>query len=344
MGKQQDKTKVLAENFSGLFLDLDGVCYLGEEPAPNAAQGLARASAMGLQSVFITNNSSRSPEVVAEHLTRIGIPTSADRVVNSAMSTANQMQKYLPAGARVLCIGGEGLRKALHDAGFDVVFSADANPLAVAQGLSQDVGWAELSEACLAIKAGAKYFATNIDATLPKERGEMIGNGSLVAAVRNATGVNPISSGKPDRYIYEFAAAHAKMKSALAVGDRLNTDIAGAVNGAIPSIHVLTGVNSALDVVLAPAGERPTYLGLDLLDLTLHYPEVLVNHDGSVDVGQAHAEICDNQVRLNGSPVGDVVTLNQYRAITAAVWNFVGAAGAVGQSEQLGLPDFTVVR
>lgn len=344
MQKQLADTKALAEKFSGLFLDLDGVCYLGEVPAPNAPEGLARARAFGLEFAFITNNSARTPEVVASHLTRIGIPTSAETVVNSAMSTAHQMREYLPAGAKVLCVGGEGLRKALYDAGFDVVFSADENPSAVAQGLSQDVGWAELSEACLAIKAGAKYFATNIDATLPKERGEMIGNGSLVAAVRNATGVEPISSGKPNRYIYEFAGEYTGTTKALAVGDRLNTDIAGAVNGNIPSLHVLTGVNSARDVVLAPASQRPTYLALDLLDLSLPYPETVTHQDGSVDVADTHVCIEDGKVLLDGSSVGEALSLNQYRAIAAAVWNFVGDAGAVGQSEALSLPDFTVVR
>ncbi|XCB30164.1 HAD-IIA family hydrolase [Arcanobacterium hippocoleae] len=283
--------KTLVENFAGLFLDLDGVCYLGDAPAPNAPEGLEKARKLGVKQAFITNNSGRTPEVVAEHLTRIGIPASPDTVVNSAMSTADQMLAYLQPGTRVLCVGGEGLRKALSDVGFEIVTSADAAPSAAVQGLSQDVGWQELSEVCLAVKAGAKYFATNIDATIPKERGEMLGNGSLVAAVKNAAGVTPISSGKPDRYIYEYAAKHTGLKQVLAVGDRLNTDIAGAVNARIPSLHVLTGVNSARDVVLAPESERPTYLGIDMLDLSKPYPEVALDHDGTARVGNAQAAV-----------------------------------------------------
>lgn len=344
MTQLETKVDVLAQKFSGLFLDLDGVCYLGEIAAPNASKGLAQVRKLGLRQAFITNNSGRTAQVVATHLTDIGIPAKAEEVITSAMSTADQMLNYLPLGANVLCIGGEGIKKALLEAGFKIVSSADSAPAAVVQGLDANIGWHELSEVALAIKAGAQYFATNLDATIPKERGEMLGNGSLVAAVKNATEVSPISSGKPDSYIYEFARKITGFKDVLAVGDRLNTDIAGAVNSRIPSIHVLTGVNTARDVVLAPAVERPTYLGIDMLDICLPYPEISVDISGDVNVEGSVAAIRDGKVKVDGAPIGAELTLNQYRAVASVVWNLVGDNGAIGCEEKLGIPDFKVVR
>ncbi len=266
--------KALIDNFDGLFLDLDGVCYLGAKLAPNADTALAAAKERGAKAFYITNNSSRTPVVIAEHLTRIGIPTQPETVVNSALAAVAEFKADIPAGAKVLAVGGIGIKEALANAGYEVVTSADDQPVAVLQGLSEDVGWAQLSEAVIAIKAGAQHFATNLDGTLPKERGEMIGNGSLVAAVTNATQLPVRASGKPYPFIYHYAAEISGLTHPLAVGDRLNTDIAGAVAAGIPSLHVLTGVSQAREVVLASAEEQPTFLAFDMEALNQPYPEI----------------------------------------------------------------------
>ncbi|MDR6938601.1 HAD-IIA family hydrolase [Arcanobacterium hippocoleae] len=344
MNQISNEADPLIAEYDGLFLDLDGVCYLGEVPAPNAPQALTKVKELGKHLAFITNNSGRSPEVVAAHLNRIGIPAQVQMVVNSAMSSAAQMRQILPAGARVLRVGGDGIRQALAAADFVQVDSADEQPIAVIQGLSADVGWSELSEACLAIKAGAQYFATNIDATIPKERGEMLGNGSLVAAVRNATGVEPISSGKPASYIYEFTHKHTGLVNVLAVGDRLNTDIAGAVNAQIPSVHVLTGVNTGRDVALAAPAERPNFLALDLLDLLVPYPEVCVLDDGSVCVGQSIAKIIADTIYVDEKKVGSGVTLDQYRAIVHLAWNLIDTGHYEIEDLSRIIPEFQVLR
>lgn len=258
-----------------LLLDLDGTTYLGAVAAPNAPQALAEAKKAGARTMYLTNNSGRSPQVVADHLSSIGIATAPSEVLNSSQVAARTAEKLLPSGAKVLLIGGEGLRAAFAQTSFCIVTCADDKPQAVVQGLSESVGWAELSEAALAIsKYGAMHIATNLDATLPRERGEMIGNGSLVACISNATGTTPINCGKPEPAMFSIGSEIAQARKPLAVGDRLNTDIAGAVAAGIPCFHVLTGVCDARAIMTAEPSWRPSYLGIDLLDLNSPQPAV----------------------------------------------------------------------
>ncbi|NUT52998.1 MAG: HAD hydrolase-like protein, partial [Saccharothrix sp.] len=148
--------------------------------------------------------------------------------------------------------------------GFEPVDRADG-ALAVVQGLSPDLSWRELAEACVAIRRdGAHWIACNVDATLPTERGLLPGNGSLVAALRTATGVEPLVAGKPATPLLEQAAKSAGAQRPLVVGDRLDTDIAGAVNAGMDSLLVLTGVSTEEEAMSLPEDRRPTYVGADL--------------------------------------------------------------------------------
>ena len=140
-------------------------------------------------------------------------------------------------------VGAQSFKDLAAAAGLRVVASADDNPQAVVQGHNPETGWAQLSEAALAIQRGALYFASNLDSTLPAERGFLVGNGSMVAAVVNATGVSPSSAGKPEPAMFFLAAQSLGSTAPLAVGDRLNTDIAGGVAAGMPCLHVLTGVS-----------------------------------------------------------------------------------------------------
>jgi hypothetical protein len=140
-------------------------------------------------------------------------------------------------------------------------------PVAVIQGLSMTIGWPDLAEAALAIRSGALWVTSNLDATLPTERGLLPGNGSLVAALRTATGSEPLVAGKPAPALMHDALARGDFASPLVVGDRLDTDIAGANAADLPSLMVLTGVNDARDALYAVPDQRPTYLGADLRSL-----------------------------------------------------------------------------
>ena len=256
----------LAQQHDCLLLDLDGTVFRGHAPTTGAVETL---EGIECRALFVTNNASRSADEVAAHLCELGFAaTTADDVVTSAQSAARMLAARLPAGAKVLVVGTDALAAEVAANGLAPVRSFVDEPVAVVQGLSMTIGWAELAEATLAIRAGALWVTANLDVTLPTERGLVPGNGSFVAALRAATGTEPLVAGKPAPALMQDALARGDFRTPLVVGDRLDTDIAGANAAGLPSLMVLTGVNTALDAVRADADERPTYLGEDLRALT----------------------------------------------------------------------------
>lgn len=250
--------------YDSLLFDLDGTVWEGGRLLPDAAEVINTSS---LPVMYITNNASRGPDVVAEMLTKLGIPTSTDQVLTSAQAAVEFAQQNLPPQMAVYVLGSESFKELARQGGFRVVDSADDAPQAVLHGHTPETCWAQLSEAALSIQRGALYFASNLDTTLPMERGLMIGNGSLVAAVATATGVQPTSAGKPEPAMFYSAAKKLDSTRPLAVGDRLNTDIAGGVAAGMDTFHVCTGVSQHWALLHAEAQERPTYLARGLADL-----------------------------------------------------------------------------
>lgn len=251
----------LAQQHDCLLLDLDGTLFRGHEPTPDAVETLATITA---RSLFVTNNASRSADEVAGHLREMGFDATADAVVTSAQSAARMLAGRLPAGSKVLVLGTESLAGEIARAGLDPVRLFKDKPVAVVQGLSMAICWQDLAEAALAIRAGALWVTANLDPTLPTERGLLPGNGSMVAALRAATDVEPLVAGKPFPALMQDALARGRFATPLVVGDRLDTDIAGANAAGLPSLMVLTGVSTAADAVRAAPPLRPTYIGADL--------------------------------------------------------------------------------
>ncbi len=254
-------SQALVDKYDALLLDLDGTVFAGHQALPNAVDTLDR---LDIPRFFVTNNASRRPAEVAAHLRDLGFDATDDLVVTSAQSGARLLSEHLPPGSRALVIGTDGLAQEVREVGIGVTRSADDRPAAVIQGHSTETGWAQLSEAALAIRAGALWVATNVDATLPSERGLLVGNGSMVAALRNATGKEPLVAGKPAAPLMADAIARAAANSPLVVGDRLDTDIEGAHAVGIESALVLTGVSTVTDLLAAPPEQRPTYVIDDL--------------------------------------------------------------------------------
>ena len=224
------------------MLDLDGVVYVGAGAVPAAPLALAAAREAGMRLAFVTNNAARPPAAVVAHLVELGIPAVVEEVITSAQTAAHYLARQLPPGSPVLVIGTTGLVEALQERGLTPVFSAEDQPLAVVQGYSPELSWRQLAEGMVAIRQGAQWVATNLDATVPSPRGPLPGNGSLVAALRHATGIEPFATGKPDPTMHAETVERTRAQRPIVVGDRLDTDIEGATRVGCASLLVLSGV------------------------------------------------------------------------------------------------------
>lgn len=256
----------VVDGYDLVILDLDGVVFLIDRPIHGAAQAVEQVRALGVPVIFATNNASRRAGEVADLLSGMGVPARAEEVFTSAAAAARILAERFEPGAPILVVGAEALRDEVLAAGLSVAAGAEDKPVAVVQGYGPKVGWAELAEATLAVRAGALWVATNADRTLPSPRGALPGNGSLVAAVATALGRQPdIVVGKPSPGLFQ-AAARGRNRP-LVVGDRLDTDIAGAHQAGLDSMLVLTGVSSLADLAAVPSEQRPTYIAPDLSGL-----------------------------------------------------------------------------
>jgi ribonucleotide monophosphatase NagD (HAD superfamily) len=194
----------------------------------------------------------------------LGVRTVAEEVLTSAQAAVELLTKQVPAGAAILVVGSAALVAAVESAGLRPVMEASDQPVAVVQGHSPETGWVRLAEACLAIRGGALWIACNVDRTLPTERGLLPGNGAMVAALQAATDREPTVAGKPARQLLDTAVQRTGAQRPLVVGDRLDTDIAGARAAGLDSLLVLSGVSDAAELLAAPPEQRPSHLGADL--------------------------------------------------------------------------------
>jgi glycerol-1-phosphatase len=311
-----DRTETPLSRYDALLLDLDGTVYRGDAAIDGAEQAVRAAHDAGVSVRFVTNNASRTPNDVADHLNRIGIPSKPDEVTTSAQAGAGLLVDRVPKGARVLVLGTDALAGEAEERGFAPVREFGDGVAAVLQGLSQDLGWRDLAEACLAIRAGALWIACNVDATLPTERGLMPGNGALVAAVRTATDAQPLVAGKPERPLMDDAIRATGASHPLAVGDRLDTDIAGGNGVGVDSLLVLTGVATATDLLSAPAKLRPTFVSKDLggVSQPIGDIEIAAHPDWTAEVGG------DDRLTLRHTGDGEPDALAALRTLCAAWW------------------------
>jgi glycerol-1-phosphatase len=255
----------LVDPYDLVIFDLDGVVYLGTDPIPGAVEAINKLRAEGRRLAYATNNASRRPAEVARLLGSLGLDAAATDVVTSAQAAAALLAERLAPGSRVLVIGADALRTEVAEVGLEPVATAQDQPAAVVQGYGSGVGWADLAEAAVAVRAGALWVVTNADRTLPSPRGPLPGNGSLVAALVTALDREPDAVvGKPEPVLFERAARRAGASRSLVVGDRLDTDIEGAHRAGMDSLLVLTGVAVPEDLISAAPERLPTFAGRDL--------------------------------------------------------------------------------
>lgn len=259
-------------NIQALIIDMDGVLWEGNRPLPGLKDFFKCIRKKNMPFILATNNASLTQEQYISKLEIMGVSISPSEILTSSMATAHYLsEQTIPDSSTIFVIGEQGLRLPLIKKGYTLIdsFQSDANPVDfVICGLDRSVTWDKLADATLHINSGAKFIATNADTTLPTERGPVLGNGAILAALQSATQVSPLIIGKPEPIMYQQAIKllNVAPEKTIAIGDRLNTDILGAVNTGIRSIMVLTGISSEED--LKSIDYQPSWIMPDLQAIT----------------------------------------------------------------------------
>lgn len=304
---------------AGLF-DLDGVVYLGPEVIPGAAECIGELRQRNIRVGFVTNNAARAPKAVAEHLTELGVQAAEDDVVASSQAVARLMASRLPEGAPVLVTGTRALADQITAVGLAVVNSSADSPMAVVQGYDPNMTWPRLEDAGHAIQNGATWFVSNTDANRPTNKGLVPGAGPMVDVVGSVVDVEPIIAGKPYPPLMEESVIRLGAKHPLFVGDRIDTDIMGAVGVGMDSLFVFTGAHGKQDLLDARADGRPTHIGYDLHAMIAPARVTQVS-EGSATVNGVTASIVDGVATLGAVPADREGQLDALWAVLQLVWN-----------------------
>ncbi len=314
-------TEPLDRCYDLAMLDLDGVVYIGPDAVPGAPEHVAAARAAGMRVAFITNNASRPPAAVAEHLRELGVGAGPDDVVTSAQAAARVLLDRLGEGARVVVLGGRGLADAVSEAGL-VQVGVEDDAEAVVTGYGPDVLWGQIMRAAVRIRDGLWWVASNTDLTFPTTFGVAPGHGVLVETLRRFTEVEPVIAGKPSRPLLDETVRRCGGGRPLMVGDRLDTDIEGARAAGVDSLLVMTGVTGLAELVAAGPELRPTYVSADLAGLDQPQPAPEVS-EGEVSLGGWSARVDDGGLAVDGAGERD----DWWRVVAVAAWRHLDATG-----------------
>ena len=269
----------LFANINTLIIDMDGVLWHGDQPLPGLIEFFQTLRERQTRFILATNNASQTAEQYVNKLARMGVAVDSGEILTSAMATALYLaQRTDPASTRVFVIGEKGATEPLIQQGFTLTGLYEVDSPAgngakvradyVICGMDRELTWHKLATAALNINAGAKFIGTNPDTSLPTELGFTHGNGAILAALQAATGVAPTIIGKPEPLMYQQALALLGVapSETIAIGDRLETDILGAVRAGISSLMVLTGVSSEED--LETSDYQPDWVLPDIRAIT----------------------------------------------------------------------------
>jgi len=251
----------------GLIIDMDGVLWRGKNWLPGVEDFFKQQRRMNRKLMLVTNNATASAEGTAARLGEIGVQLEQREVLTSSIATAYYLREHLPTGTRVFPIGEQALRSALSEAGFTLLDSADQVEVVVI-GYDREINFQKLTLAAIAIEHGAWFVGTNPDPNFPIPEGLAPGNGAFIGLLQVTTGVEPLIIGKPEPLLYQQAASAMQLDPGeiLVIGDRLSTDILGAIRAGMASALLLTGVTSAEEA--AQSDIQASWLFEDLLALT----------------------------------------------------------------------------
>ena len=319
----EETTTPIVEAHDLVMFDLDGVVYVGDTAVDGAAAHIDRVREAGCHVAFVTNNASRTPDKVAAKLGKVGVTAAAGDVVTSAQAAARVLADEHGAGAKILLLGGEGLRVALLDAGLEPVDDPDG-AVAVVSGYGPDVRWRDIMRASTLVRDGLPYVASNTDMTIPTPYGLAPGHGVLVRTISGFAGVEPVVAGKPEKPLMEETVRRVGGARPIMVGDRLDTDIEGAHAIDVPSLLVLTGVSGLDDLVAATPELRPTYISPTLEGLFEPHPVPHEVEGGGAELNGWSAAVDDGRLTVSGSGSD----ADWWRVVATVSWQHLDAAGS----------------
>ena len=314
MSSFKSASPILAKAYDTALLDLDGVVYIGDDAVPGVIGALNQAhDDFGMTLTCVTNNASRSPQRVAQHLQELGLKVSAVDVVTSAQAGAAELAKLIPQGSNVFVLGSKDLAREVELVGLNPSHDESITYDALIQGYWPDMPWRMLGFAASVLQTGVPWVATNMDMTIPTPTGVGPGNGTMVTALGNTVNRTPtLVAGKPQVPLMQQSIDRTNAKRPLVVGDRLDTDIHGATNVGIDSLLVLSGVTTIEEILKAPVELRPTYLAWDA-------SAVLTAQNGTETKDQITT--CGGWKVANGDLLGQGDGLDAVAAIAVAHWN-----------------------
>jgi 4-nitrophenyl phosphatase len=224
-----------------LILDMDGVLWRGMQPIGDLPAIFSEISSRGLKVVLATNNATTTQKQYTEKLNHFGVTVAPQQIITSGIATGAYLKEKYPEGGNIFIIGEQGLRLSLEQQG---LYLSENHVLAVIVSMDRELTFDKLSKATKFIRAGADFIATNPDRTFPTPEGLIPGAGAILAAVEAATGLQAQVIGKPQPEMYRIALKHlgTPPENTLVVGDRIETDIAGAQALGCWTALVLSGV------------------------------------------------------------------------------------------------------
>ncbi|MDO9353892.1 MAG: HAD-IIA family hydrolase [Solirubrobacteraceae bacterium] len=248
---------------SAWLTDMDGVLVHEQHAIPGAAEFIAKLRASGLPWLVLTNNSIYTRRDLSARLTLSGLEVPEDHIWTSANATAKFLDDQRPNGSAFV-IGEAGLTTALHEIGYT---QTERDPDYVVLGETRTYSFERITTAIRLIEAGARFIATNPDATGPSPQGSLPATGSVAALITTATGVNPYFIGKPNPLMMRSAlnSSGAHSESTAMIGDRMDTDVLSGLEAGLETILVLSGVATRVDVERHPF--RPTRIVDSIADL-----------------------------------------------------------------------------
>ena len=256
------------KSYNTYLMDMDGVLVRGRTIIPGAQEFIDGLNARGTGYLVLTNNPIYTPRDLAHRLQTLGMQVPEDRIFTSSIATARFLKKQLPDG-KAFVIGESGLTDAIHSTGY---IMTDHNPDYVVLGETHGYNYAQITKAIRLISAGARFVATNPDPSGPSEGGLEPACGAMAALIEKATGVAPFFVGKPNPYMMRSALNYlgAHSEETVMIGDRMDTDIVGAVSSGLDTVLVLTGVTKLENIAAYPY--QPTYICESIGDVQL--PEI----------------------------------------------------------------------